>query len=61
MIRAQVLTAVLELAKDGLPISEIAEKLVIQDGSVRNQLSNIYRILRVKNRVELFQERFNLH
>lgn len=60
MIPAQVLTGVLELAKDGLPISEIAEKLDMQDGSVRNQLSNIYRILRVKNRRELFQERFNL-
>jgi len=43
---------VLDLVKDGLTSSEIAEKLGVKDGSVRNQLSNVYRVLRVKNRRE---------
>jgi len=43
---------ILRLARDGLTNSEIATKLGLSDGTVRNCLSGIYTKLKVRNRTE---------
>jgi DNA-binding CsgD family transcriptional regulator len=45
-------TGILELASKGMKSKQIADELHMTFGSVRNQLSRIYRKLEVKNRAE---------
>jgi DNA-binding NarL/FixJ family response regulator len=45
-------TGILELASKGTKSKQIADELHMTFGSVRNQLSRIYRKLEVKNRAE---------
>ena len=53
---------VLMLVKQGLPNKEIAAKLQITEGSVRNRLSEIYKRLGTHNKIEAINkaEKFGL-
>jgi DNA-binding NarL/FixJ family response regulator len=46
-------TEVMKLVASGFSNNEIAEKLIIQEGTVKIHVHNIYRKLGLKNRVDL--------